>query len=130
LCSSGDVLDHVAIELFHQGRRVCIDKIAHDIAGTAAIEQQVRLRVRYFEGSWFLDERQGIPYFRSILLKAPDLQLVESLFRTAVRTTPGISTVNTIDLTVDKATRTLEVAFTATMDTGETLVFQPFIVEI
>jgi hypothetical protein len=121
------------IALNYSGQTGDLDLTGHRlnlITGEAAIEQQVRLRCRYFEGEWFLDERQGIPYFRSILIKAPDLALVESLFRTAIRTTPGISAVNSVDLTLDKPTRTLTVEFTATMDTGEVLVFSPFIVEI
>jgi len=121
------------IALDYTGQTGDLDLTGHRlnlITGEAAIEQQVRLRVRYFEGSWFLDERQGIPYFRSILIKAPDLELVESLFRTAIRGTPGISTVNSMELTLDTPTRALTVRFTATMDTGEVLVFSPFIVEI
>ena len=121
------------IALNYSGQTGDLDLTGHRlrlIEGEAAIEQQVRLRCRYFEGSWFLDERQGIPYFRSILIKAPDLQVVESLFRTAIRGTPGISTVNSMELTLDTPTRTLTVRFTATMDTGQVLVFSPFIVEI
>ena len=121
------------IALNHTGQTGDLDLTGHRlnlITGEAAIEQQVRFRCRYFEGEWFLDERQGIPYFRNILIKAPDLELVESLFRTAVRTTPGISIVTSAELTIDAATRTLTVQFTATMDTGEVLVFSPFIVEI
>jgi len=121
------------IALNYSGQTGDLDLTGHRlnlIEGEAAIEQQVRLRCRYFEGSWFLDERQGIPYFRSILIKAPDLQVVESLFRTAIRDTPGISTVNSMELTLDTPTRTLTVRFTATMDTGQVLVFSPFIVEI
>ena len=87
------------IALNYSGQTGDLDLTGHRlnlIEGEAAIEQQVRLRCRYFEGSWFLDERQGIPYFRSILIKAPDLQVVESLFRAAIRDTPGISTVNRV----------------------------------
>jgi len=121
------------IALNYSGQTGDLDLTSHQlnlIAGEAAIEQQVRLRCRFFLAEWFLDEREGIPYFRSILIKAPDLDLVGSLFRTAVRTTPGISAVNSMELTIDAPTRTLTVQFTATMDTGEVLVFSPFIVEI
>jgi len=121
------------IALDYTGQTGDLDLTGHRlnlIDGTAAIEQQLRFRCRYFEGEWFLDERQGIPFLRSILIKNPDLQLVESLFRSAVRTTPGISVVNDVELSIDVTTRTLTVRFTATMDTGEVLVFSPFIVEI
>jgi hypothetical protein len=100
------------------------------ITDEAAIEQQVRIRCLFFFEEWFLDLRQGIPYFRDVYVKAPNLDLVRSLFRAAILGTPRISTVPTIELTLDKSTRALTISFTATMDTGELLVFSPFIVEI
>lgn len=121
------------IALDYTGQTGDLDLAGHElrlITGTAAIEQQVRLRCRFFEGEFFLDESQGIPYFSSILIKSPDLDLVRSLFRTAVRTIPQISAVTSVDVTLDSSNRTLSVSFTATMDTGQPLVFSPFIVEI
>jgi hypothetical protein len=100
------------------------------ITDEAAIEQQVRIRCLFFFEEWFLDLRQGIPYFRDVYVKNPNLDLVRSLFRTAILGTPRISTVPTIVLELDKSTRALTISFTATMDTGELLVFSPFIVEI
>jgi hypothetical protein len=100
------------------------------ITDEAAIEQQVRIRCLFFFEEWFLDLRQGIPYFRDVYVKAPNLDLVRSLFRAAILGTPRISTVPTIELTLNKSTRALTISFTATMDTGELLVFSPFIVEI
>ena len=98
--------------------------------GEDAIEQQVRIRCLFFFEEWFLDLRQGIPYFRDVYIKNPNLDLVRSLFRTAILGTPRISAVPTIELELDKSTRALTIGFTATMDTGEQLVFSPFIVEI
>ena len=121
------------IALNYSGQTGDLDLTGHRlnlIEGTAAIEQQVRLRCRFFLAEWWLDERLGVPYFRDILIKNPNIELVDSLFRNAVRTTPGISAVNKMEVSIDAATRTLSVSFTATMDTGEVLVFSPFIVEI
>jgi len=121
------------IALDYTGQTGDLDLTGHRlnlITGTAAIEQQLRFRCRYFEGEWFLDERQGIPFLRAVLIKNPDLQLIEHLFRAATRTTPGIRLVTNVEISLDVTTRTLTVRIAATMDTGEPVVFQPFIVEI
>lgn len=99
------------------------------VTGEAAIEQNVRIRLRFLEGSWFLDEALGIPYIDTILIKNPDMLLVESIFRQAVESTTGIQSVETMDLSLD-ATRKLTVSFTATMDTGQALVFSPFVIQV
>jgi hypothetical protein len=98
--------------------------------GTDAIAQQVLIRLRFFLAEWFLDERQGIPYFRDILVKNPNLALVRHLYRQAIVTTPGISVVTGLVVDLDAATRKLTLEFAATMDTGEELIFTPFIIEI
>jgi hypothetical protein len=121
------------IALNYSGQSGDLDLTGHRlnlITDEAAIEQQVRIRCLFFYESWFLDLRQGIPYFLNVYIKNPNLDLVRSLFRTAILGTPRISTVPTIELTLDKSTRALTISFTATMDTGELLVFSPFIVEI
>lgn len=103
---------------------------AHLATDEEAIANQVMIRLRFFFEEWFLDERQGIPYFREILIKNPNLDLVRYLFRTAVATTPGISAVTSLTAEVDPVARKLSVTFAATMDTGAQLVFSPFIIEI
>lgn len=95
-----------------------------------AVEQQIRIRLRFLEGSWFLDERLGIPYFRAIMIKAPDLAVVRSLYRQAILSTPRIRALNDLTLALDSKTRELTVSFVATMDTGQPIVSQPFVVEI
>lgn len=98
--------------------------------GEAAIEQQLRIRLRFFLEEFFLDTRQGIPFYRDILVKNPNLRLVRSLFKEAIETTPGIISLDELDLSIATAQRTLTVSFIATMDTGAELVFSPFIIEL
>lgn len=95
-----------------------------------AIEQQLRIRLRFFFEEWFLDQRVGIPYYREILIKNPNLQLVRSIYKEAIESTPGIDSADSLQLSIDGATRTLSLYFTATMDTGQTLEFSPFIIEL
>jgi len=100
------------------------------VEGEEAIEQNVRIRLQFFFESWFLDLRQGIPFFRDILIKAPNMILVDSLFRNAVLSTQGISAVPSFSSAIDTASRLLTIRFTAIMDTGQTLEFAPFVLEV
>jgi hypothetical protein len=100
------------------------------VTGEQAIEQNLRVRLRFFLGEWFLDTQQGIPYWRDIFIKGPNLLLIRSIFRNAILNTEGISEVTSITATLNSAERRLYLNFAATMDTGATLVYEPFIIEI
>lgn len=100
------------------------------VTGADAIEQQLRIRLRFFLGEYFLDTRQGIPFYREVLIKNPNLPLLRSIFREAIITTPGVSSVQDVQVSVNGVTRTLSLTFVATIDTGEELVFNPFIIEL
>lgn len=93
------------------------------IDGVDAMGQHVKIRLRLFRGEWFLDVRVGIPYYEKILVKNPDLVAVRAIFREAILETQGIVDLLDFALTVDSATRTMNLRFTATTDTDELLVF-------
>lgn len=100
------------------------------VEGDAAIAQHLRVRLRFFLEEWFLDQRLGIPYFREMFVKNPSLDVVESIFRQAIGRTPGVSSIPTLELDLNPAARRLAVTFRALLDTGTTLTFEPFIIEI
>ena len=121
------------IALDYTGQTGDLDLTGHRlnlITDEAAIEQNLRIRLRFFLGEFFLDVRQGIPYFREILIKNPNILLVQSIFRQAILSTTGVSAVNSLTTDLDASTRTLSLTFSATLDTGAELVFDPFIIEI
>ena len=100
------------------------------VTGDRAIEQQLKLRLRFFLGEHFLDSRLGIPFRREILIKNPNLDVCRSIFKQAILDTPGIRTVDFIDFSVDTQARELNINFVSTMDSGEQLVYEPFIIEL
>lgn len=121
------------IALNYSGQTGDLDLTGHRLnlsTGEAAIEQNLRVRLRFFLESWFLDLRQGIPFFGEILIKSPNMLLVRSIFRQAILDTAGIVAVTTLTASINSSTRLLSLNFTATMDTGAELVFAPFIIEI
>ena len=121
------------IALNYTGQTGDLDLTGHRLnitTGEEAIEQNLRIRLRFFLEEWFLDTRQGIPYFQEVLIANPNILLLQSIFRTTILETTGISTVGSLTVELDKSTRELSLSFTATMDTGATLTYNPFIIEI
>lgn len=100
------------------------------IYGAECIIQRIRMRFRWFLGEWFLDLREGVPYFQDILVKNPDLNLIQFIFRRVLTLTPGIKSVQSFDLVHDKSSRNLSVSFVATLVDGGiiTAESEPFIV--
>jgi len=98
------------------------------IEGTQAVRQHVRSRLRFFLGEWFLDERQGFPYFRDVLVKNPNRQSIISSLRRTIRETPGVAQVDELVLTVD-ADRSARVSFRAILEEegADPLDFEDFI---
>jgi len=81
------------------------------VTGLDAIRQDLETRLKFFRGEWDLDTRLGIPYFDEILIKAPDLNVVRSLFRDAILSTAGVLRLTRLDLDYEGTTRTLSIRF-------------------
>ncbi len=75
------------------------------VRGVEAVRLRLTSRLKFFKGEWFLDKRQGMPYFEAVFVKNPDLSLVQSIFRRALLATPGVLSVARIVTTFDRASR-------------------------
>ncbi len=93
------------------------------VEGADAVAQKVGIRLRFFRGEWLLDTRIGLPYYQEVFVKNPDLTIVNSLFRRAILTTPGITELTSYDLDIDPRTRVARLSFQARADNGETVRF-------
>jgi hypothetical protein len=86
------------------------------------VAQNLRQRFLRFKGTWFLDLREGIPYFERVLIKAPDLRALESMFKIEViQKTPGVASINFFQLSFDRANRLLGVDFSVRAADGSTV---------
>lgn len=94
------------------------------VDGVDAIGQQVAIRLQFFLGEWFLDERIGLPYFEEIIGQKLRKNIVDEIFKDTILTVPGIAKFEAFSLLFDGITRTLTISFTATTDTSEPLVFE------
>lgn len=119
---------------------LALDKNTHDldltgdqlslVSGVDAIRQHLAIRLQLFRGEWFLDTRVGIPYYQSILIKNPDLIAVRGIYTQAILATPGVESIGKFDLTFDTSIRKLVISFECVVDTGETLTFTEFVIDV
>jgi hypothetical protein len=87
-------------------------------SGPDAVRQEVVSRLSFFAGEWFADESIGMPYWDRILgQKTVPLFAVREIFRSAIAETPGIASVDSIDLAY-AAPRNAVLTFSATTDDG------------
>ncbi len=85
------------------------------------LRQKLATRFQFFLGEWFLDLRQGIPYYRDVFIHRPNVDVIRSLFRRVILTTPGIVRLASFSQRFVPGERRLYSAFEAVADTGETI---------
>lgn len=107
-------LDPVSGDLAHGGGLLSI------VSGTDVVAQRLRLRLGLWLGEWFLNALVGVPWPQWIGSK-PDLKTIESVLRRAITTAPGIASLDVFSLSLDGASRALNVSFRATAVTGEVI---------
>ena len=100
------------------------------VDGVEAVRQELQIRYRFFLGEWFLDPTEGVPYIRDVLKKAPNEARVRAMLIEVARTTPGVASVESIDLDLDASLRRLTVSLDLQVDVSGTLTYLPFVVEV
>lgn len=68
-------------------------------------------RGQLFEGEWFLDTRIGMPYFRLVLVKNPDLSVVRRVFYRWLTSVQVVAKVVRIDIDYQRAARRMGMDF-------------------
>jgi len=94
------------------------------------VDQRLRNRFQFFKGEWFLDKRQGTPFYQNILINGPDLKLIRTIFTLLIVTCPGVASLTTLNLTFNGSTRELVLWFEAKLQDGSTFVsseYPPYI---
>jgi hypothetical protein len=85
----------------------------------------------FFKGEWFIDTRQGVPYFQYVFVSNPNLDLITALFERILKSAPGVAAVQDIQLFYVSRDRTLTASFTVVTNDGAILtggLGKPFIV--
>ncbi len=98
------------------------------IDGIDAIAQHLRIRFNFFFGEWFLNRLLGVRWFEEVLIKAPDLNVVQSLLRDVILTTPGVLEITRFVIDFDGVTRRLSLDFDANTTEGPLTFTEDFVI--
>lgn len=96
------------------------------------VAQELYVRLRIFQGEWFLDATIGIPYWQTILGQKTPIGIIEQIFRRVITTCPGVASLDSFLLT-KPSPRQAQIAFSATLINGAVLSsadFAPFVVGV
>jgi hypothetical protein len=83
------------------------------LSGVDYAKQKIRQRLLFIKGEWILDTRLGQPWFEEILVKNPDLRLIQRRVRDVLLGVPGITNVRQVEIQFDRPTRNLSLAYVA-----------------
>ena len=82
------------------------------------IVQKILIRLQWFDREWYLDTSKGLPWFTDILVKNPNMPLIDSLIKAKIVGTPGVRGLIAYESSYNNATRALTIDFQVQADTG------------
>jgi hypothetical protein len=91
------------------------------VTGGDAVAQEVRVRLAWWRGEWFLDLRQGIPYVEQLLGHGVSEATIRAVLRAEIEAVPGVSRVTAFDIESNRATRHTTVDVEILTTEGEAL---------
>jgi hypothetical protein len=91
------------------------------VTGSDAIAQDLQQRLQSWLGEWFLDTTWGIPFKQQILVKNPNLDLIQADILLATTDTPGVVQVTDFNFVYDNNARSLSVKLTVQDSNGQNL---------
>lgn len=83
-----------------------------------ATAQRLALRLRSFQGDSFLNPDFGINYYGDILVKNPDLLIVQSAFVDQIAAVPRITGITEFNLEFEPSIQHLDIDFKVTTQDG------------
>ena len=60
---------------------IIVDKDFVLINNAERVAQQIKITLMAFLGEWFLDQRFGVPYLESVMIKNPNMAFIRGILR-------------------------------------------------
>ena len=87
-------------------------------SGAAMALQQVKASAEIWAGSIYWDPEAGLPMLTDVLVKGPDLRVVQGIFRDWLLGIAGVVSVDELSVDLNRAARHLTVRFRVTSEDG------------
>ena len=94
------------------------------VTGSDAIAQDLQQTLQVWLGEWFLDTTVGIPFKQNILVKNPNVDLVQASIVDAASNVPGVTEILSVNFTYSNSNRTFSITVVAKDSTGQTITAQ------
>lgn len=118
---------------------IMLDKNTHDLlienntirltTGTDTIDQKIKVKLLFFFNEWFLDTRQGVPYYEKFFVKNPNIPELEVIIKDTILTTEGVIEILSFDSNFDKPNRIYQVFTKIRTTEGVTTISQEFTIQ-
>jgi hypothetical protein len=96
--------------------------------------QRIRCRLLLIRGEWYMDQRVGTPWREKVWVTGASLDVIRRIIEQVAEGTPGVDSVDSLELTLDATHRTMTIDLVATTDLGTVLTTadldEPLIVEM
>lgn len=86
-----------------------------------AIQQDLQQSLQLYLGEWFLNTTKGIPYKQQILIKNPNIDLVQADLVSAAMDVPGVTNILDFELNYDSTNRSLSVFIEVQTSNGQVI---------
>lgn len=91
------------------------------VTGDDWIRQDIQQQLQFFSGEWFLDTTQGLPYFQYILIKNPNLDIVQALIQDTITGVEGVKELDGFEFGYDPESRQVTISVTARTTNGQVI---------
>ena len=75
------------------------------VRGADAVAQEIRVRLRWWKGEWFLDRRRGVPYLDGILRDGATPATVRAVILAELKNVPDLAPHPVVTVDIDARTR-------------------------
>ena len=77
------------------------------VDGIESVRQRITQRVRFWRGTWFLDEADGVPYLREVLDRPTEIGVAGTVIAEQIRGVSDVTSVSQVSTEFDPDTRRL-----------------------
>jgi len=109
--------DNHDIELLFQERDFGLTKTESE-----SLKQRLLIKLLTYQGEWFLDKSEGVPYYQSILGKRRAKESIDMIFKNKILSTRGVVSLESFSSNIDQTTREYRMSFRVVSDNKKEVV--------